>query len=323
MMRIPRTFSCVLLYLATVAPLLSAQVPNILLPIDTIELRMTYGPLDVLQSQGSRFEDDRTQRVTLQYPDESVMLVKWAKAARGGSAFNNEPRYELAAYELQKLFLEQDEYVVPPTVARAVPLGWYRETLNRDAMPTFDEVPAVVVLLQYWMYQVTPDDFWSEDRFERNPLYRHHFANFNILTYLIDHKDANEGNYLISVDSMNPRVYSVDNGLAFRSRTSDRGTHWRRLRVDRLPRSTIERLRTITPAQLRDRLGVLVQFAAMGGNLVLTPQKTQNLDPGDGIRVQSGIVQFGLTEREIQDVWDRLQQLLQDVDDGEITLFED
>ena len=40
-------------------------------------------------------------------------------------------------------------------------------------------------------------------------------ANFNVFTYLVSHNDENEGNYLISGVEDNPRVFSVDNGLAF------------------------------------------------------------------------------------------------------------
>jgi hypothetical protein len=57
----------------------------------------------------------------------------------------------------------------------------------------------------------------------------------NILSYLIEHKDSNVGNFLISKDATNPRVFAVDNSYAFGSPESDRGHDWRFIRVKRLP----------------------------------------------------------------------------------------
>jgi hypothetical protein len=63
------------------------------------------------------------QRAALEFADSLIILAKWARAAPGGDTFNNALRYELAAYAIQELFLDQPDYVVPPTVARAVPRG--------------------------------------------------------------------------------------------------------------------------------------------------------------------------------------------------------
>src|SRR5687767_8866029 len=113
-------------YLALVFATLLASAPavaqdgNILFPAATVEMMLRNEPFQIIDRRGSRFESDRTQRVALSFNDSTVLLVKWAKAAPGASTFNNEPRYELAAYELQKLFLPEAEYVVPPTVSRVV-----------------------------------------------------------------------------------------------------------------------------------------------------------------------------------------------------------
>jgi hypothetical protein len=44
-------------------------------------------------------------------------------------------------------------------------------------------------------------------------------------------------------------------------------------------------------------------------------------DPKRGGRFRGSEVQFGLTTREIDDVWDRIQKLLAAVDAGHLTLF--
>ena len=63
--------------------------------------------------------------------------MKLRKAEPGADTFNNVPRYDLAAYELQKLFLDPAEYVVPPTALRMVPLADFRKyspDVKRDVL---------------------------------------------------------------------------------------------------------------------------------------------------------------------------------------------
>ena len=98
------------------------QDSNYLIPVDSIEARLRDGDLHAVDVHGSRVQGDDIFRITLMYPDSSVFVAKLAIAPVGGSAFNDEPRYELAAYAIQKLFLDQDQFVVPPAVARVVPL---------------------------------------------------------------------------------------------------------------------------------------------------------------------------------------------------------
>jgi hypothetical protein len=306
------------LALALCAPL-QAQIVH---SADLIERRMREEPLIVGTVVGSRMAVDRTQRVTLDYPDDQggPMQIKWAKAPRDGSAFNNEPRYEIAAYEIQRLFLDEGSYVVPPTVGRAVPLGWFRQ-FDASADATFRGVNSVVLTMQYWLQDsLTPQGFWNEGLFQVDTLYARHFANFNVLTYLIRHSDSNSGNYLVSLVPGSPRVFSVDNGVSFRSETSDRGYEWRDLKVNRLPRATVERLRTVTEEDLRAALGVLLQFEIRDDELVpVTP--TTNLGESRGVRRSGSVVQFGLTGPEIRDVFNRLSNLLGRVDSGRITVF--
>lgn len=297
-----------------------AQDAHIMAPVDSVEHRLRFEAFDILDERGSRFEGDRTSRVVLNFPDGELMAVKWAPAPFRGEEFNNTPRYEAAAYEIQKLFLDEPEFVVPPTVLRAVPVAWYRR-LDPNAGATFRNTESVLVALQYWLFNVTGGEVWDEDRFQRDPVYARHVANLNILTYLIRHNDANEGNILISSTQETPRLFSVDNGLSFDSEASDRGTDWRRMRVDRVPAATVERLRGLTEADLVRALETIAQFRIQpDGQLALVPA-TANLSPDRGIRTEGELIQLGLTRREIRDVWRRLGQLLEDVDDGDLRTF--
>lgn len=298
-----------------------AQNPNIVLAPEAIEHRLLEMPLEVAQVRSARPGTvTNAQVVLLRYPSDSLMLVKWVRAPDGGSTFNNEPRYEAAAYEVQKLFLDPIDYVVPPSVIRSVPVEWMRPHVP-STQPTFRGTESVVLLLQYWLFQVTPDDFYQPERFQTDTLYARYLGNFNILTHLIQHRDENQGNYLISAYAPEPRVYSVDNGVAFRSDRSERGWAWEDIRLDRLPAATVERLRAITREDLESKLAVLYQFEIRDRELVAVPPG-ESLDGSRGVRNKDGVVQFGLTRREIDDVWNRLTRLLRRIDEGDIKVFE-
>jgi hypothetical protein len=298
----------------------AAQDGNYIMRVDSIEARLANAALNIIDFRGSRAQGDRTQRITIMFPDSTVMVAKLAKAPANGSAFNNEPRYELAAYELQRLFLDPDAFAVPPTVLRAEPLAWLRQH-DPSAEATFSQAPnSVVVILQYWLLQVSPENFHDRNRERSDTVYARYLGNFNILTYLIRHNDSNVGNFLISGSAEKPRVFSVDNGLAFESEISNRGFAWRNIRVERLPRGTVDRLRLITPERLRETLGVLAQFEIRGGQLIPVPRNA-NLDVNRGVRRSGNTVQFGLKESEIRGVENRLRDLLKNVDEGKLRVF--
>lgn len=301
----------------------AAQDSNILLPADSVEALLERGGFDVIDRRASRgLKGERTDRVVLSYSDGTLLPAKWAVAPGGGEAFNNNPRFEAAAYEVQKLFLDDDAYMVPPTVLRAFSTREYEEhDPGSYVRPTLRGTESVLVVLQYWLFNVTPDDFWDRDRFEADTLYARHFANFNIGTYLMRHGDENEGNFLISITPGSPRVFSVDNGVAFSSKESDRGFRWRRLQIDRVSAATVARLRVLTREEVTRQLETLAEFRVLEDGTLAPVAATANLDPGDGIRQREGRVQLGLTRREIDGVWDRIQDLLEDVDDGDLEVF--
>lgn len=304
--------------LATLAQA-AAQDVNIHLPISVIEQRLSRDTFRILDLRGSRRPDDRTSRATLAFDDSSVIIAKFAPATPGGEAFNNTPRYEVAAYEFQKLFLPEAEYVVPPTLMRAFDLQWYK-LLDSDVRATFGRTTSVLTVIQYWLQSVTQDSVFDLKRFERDTGYARHLANLNLFTHLVKHNDANIGNVLVSSNPINPRLFAVDNGLAFGRDESDRGVVWRELRVPRVPAATVERLRQITRADLERTLGVLAEYEIREGRLVPV-EKTENLNRGQGVRRKDNRVQFGLTRTEINGVEDRLESLLKRVDSGRLKTF--
>jgi len=208
--------------------------------------------------------------------------------------------------------------VVPPTVMRMVPLSWYRE-LDEDVEATFRAGESVLVTLQYMLYQTTDENVFDEARLEADSVYARRWANANLLTHLIWHSDSNYGNLRISRTS-NARVFAVDNGLAFHSPESNRGTRWRVLRVDRFPAPAVERLRALTREELDGALGVLAQFERRNEELVPV-EPGENWSPTRGIRQRDDGVQLGLTDDEIYGVWERVQSFLRAVDEGDMETF--
>ena len=296
-----------------------AQDSNILLPIAEIEQKLEYDNFEIFRFRPSRFEGDITKRAILRYPENQMLQVKWKRSAKGGGATNNEPRYEVAAYEIQKLFLDPQDYVVPPTVCRCMPLDQYRH-IEKRVPATFKNSSDVFYVLQYWLNEVGTENVFDKKRFDRDSTYARHLANVNILSYLIKHNDANIGNFLVSTDPKNPRVFAVDNGFAFGSLESNRGFEWRNIRVKRLPGQTVERLRNITLEDLSNTLGVVAQFEIQNGHSVPV-DPTENLDKKKGVRRSGNIIQFGLKKNEINGVHDRLKRLLRRIDSGKIKTF--
>jgi hypothetical protein len=300
----------------------AAQDLNIPLTVDCIETLLRQEPLRVLDMAQARpaIADDRSAWVRLAGSGCAEEIpVKWKPVGRNARGFNNEPRYELAAYELQKLFLDEPEYVVPPIALRSMPLDEYRE-LRAAPQPTLHGTSSVLFLLAFWVDHVTSRSPFDADRFAQDSIYARLWGNANILTYIIEHSDENIGNLLISTVAWSPRVFAVDNDIAFRSRESEQGDRWRWLQLPRLPHHTVERLRRITLADLEARLAVVAEFAIIDGALV-PAAPGPNLRPAAGVRQARGRVQFGLTRAEIRRVHARITTLLRDVDSGRITTF--
>jgi hypothetical protein len=307
-----------LLIILPAAPGAVAQTAHVVLGPEDAETRLGLLPVQILDYRPIR-PQGRPRLARLRFPDAREVWVKWTPAPPGGAADNAEPRYEIAAYRLQKLFLDEPDHVVPPTVGRVVPRADYPDE-GRGVRATFPGADAVLVVLQLWLQGVTSRGVWDERRLHADTAYARHMANTNILTHLIHHGDANTGNLLISTDPENPRVFVVDNGIAFSARPNRDGHEWRELRVRRLPLRTVERLRAIRDEDLHALLGVIVQLERRNGELVLVEQGP-NLAPRRPVRIQGDVIQIGLTASEINGVARRLRALLRDVDRGRIHTF--
>lgn len=313
-----RLLLCCATALATVA---GAQQANIQLPVDELERLFTAEPMVIESARISRpvASGDITLRAEVSFGGAAPLRVKLRRAEPGADEFNNVPRYDIAAYALQKLFLDPEEYVVPPTVLRMMDLADLAPH-SPEARPTFAPSDQVLVVIQYWLEDVrTVADVYDPARFASDAAYARHIGQLNVLTYLVGHRDSNLGNFLIGNAGTGARVFSIDHGVAFGSAASDRGELWRFLRVNRLPPDTVARLRQITPSQLTAQLSVLAQWELRDG-------RYQAVAPGEvftasrGVRRRGNVIQMGLTRAEIAEVSRQLRYLLREVDRGRITL---
>jgi hypothetical protein len=313
---------CCALAVAAIPVPASGQDLNVTRPAAQLERMLGEAPMRIVAAEISRpkAKGDITLKADVAFGDEAPLRVKLRKSEPGADDFNNEPRYDLAAYQLQKLLVDEPEYLVPPTALRFVPIGEFRR-YTEDVSPTFRGSDEVLAVVQYWLQEVKlAEDVLDPARFASDPVYARHIGQLNVFTYLIDHKDSNLGNFLISRAEQGPRVFSIDHGVAFASPDSDRGELWRSLRVDRLPADTVARLRALTRADLEARLAVLAQWRLVDGHFV-AERPGANLGAGRGVRVQDGVVQMGLSSREIARVWQRREQLLRSIDAGKISVW--
>ena len=313
----------VLVVLAVLAEAAVAQDANITRPIDELERLLAAEPLVIVAAEVSRpkAKGDITLKADVSFGSAPPLRVKLRKAEPGADAFNNVPRYDLAAYELQKLFIDPPEYVVPPTTLRMVALADFRK-YSADVQRTFAPTAQVLAVVQYWLSDIKViADVFDAERFATDPRYARHVGQLNVLTHLIQHRDSNAGNFLVGRADRGPRVFSIDHGVAFASIDSDRGELWKDMRVDVLPADTVRRLRAITRETLDTRLGVLAQWQLRDGAwTAVTPGP--NLAPRRGVRRDGDQLQMGLTKMEIDAVQRLLERLLERVDKGQITTRE-
>lgn len=316
----------------------STPSSNWSLPANRAEEILRSSPYEIRAVQGAgagvtgarkvdvlfEFTEQEEDEVYLWEIDDGVNLKAKPFPSPSLDGWNNNPRKEIAAYELQKIFLEPRDYVVPTTLARCIPVEDYLPS-SPNAHPTLEGTNCVLTVLSLWLANVTvPDAFYDEARFLSDPAYAYAYGIFNILTYLSDHLDNRKGNFLTSKDDRFPRAYAIDNGIAFGSWIYNwfipSSYAWRKIVVPAVPKSAVDRLRELRREDL-NRFAVLAEFhKTEDGHLDAVPPGA-SLDPDRPVNISGAVVQIGLTENEIDDVWERIEKLIERVDNGDLAVF--
>jgi hypothetical protein len=231
------------------------------------------------------------------------------------------PRKELAAYVVQQLFLEPEEYIVPTCGVRCVPTDeWRRHGGAGDPQVPGTRCTLAIACLR--LKDVTiPGVLYDRERFLTDATYARYLADFNLFTYLAGHSGGGGGSFLVSTDDRRRQVFAVDNRHTFDARRPDAEvSDWSTIRVAALRRRSVERLRQVAEADLHV-LRVVWQLERDATGTMRPVKPERPMHPHGGAIVKDGVVQLGLTDSEIRDVWQRIETLRRDVDAGKIPLF--
>lgn len=289
------------------------------LPADTLERRLE-GPLTVrdVRPVGSGLSKPMLLTVEL---EGHLVRLKWKVAAHGGDGHNRSPRHELAAWVLGRMIAGDPDEVVPPTVLRCLTPEEQRALFGRNAKPTFRGIDCTLGTLSLWVEDADVLHGIDRQRFQRDKQYRASIARLNLLTYVVDHRDGKDANFLVTRGAP-VHVFAIDNGVAFSGIRTPRGwfvRDWSHWKVQAVPRAALERLRSIGPAQL-ERLAVLAQLEVRDGRLVRVPPGPP-LPGDDGIRRFGNTIQIGLSREEIEGVSQRIARVLALVETGQLATF--
>ncbi len=264
-----------------------------------------------------------TKRVEVHSPSEGFSFdVKWKPARASLDGINNSPRREVAAYELQRIVLEPEDYVVPTTSI----VCWPMDAISGGVLgePNIAGADCVVGSISVWLRDLAyPSRKVDWDRFQQDPWYAYHSADLNLVAILLDHSDTHTRNLLVAEAPSSPRIYSIDNGISFNHWfRSPFSRDWNRLRVPGLRAETVKRLKRLSRRDL-DYLRVVAQLQVdgSGGYRVTTPSAPLAGASPVRMDIEDGIVQFGLTESEIEGIWRRTRQLLRLVEAEQIPVF--
>lgn len=289
-------------------------------PPQQIEHRLGGQDFDVRVLE--RIGDGRTaaRKALLHFPDGATLIVKWKEFSPELDGWNNSPRKEIAAYEIQKWFLAPEQYIVPTTVARCVASEHIAAAVS--PAPTIGGSRCKLVTLALWLRHVRPPKTYQPHRFRTEADYAFHVANFNVLATLIDNRDSRGSNVLVSDRNRPMRIYSVDNGMSFDPWFwKFKARPWNQIIVPGLPRTTVDRLRAVSESDY-ERLAVLVQMLRGDDGVYRNIEPTgPPLDPDRGVRTAGRLIQLGLTREEIREVRERVRSIVEQVDRGDIASF--
>jgi len=235
---------------------------------------------------------------------------------------NNSPRKEMAAYLIQRLFLDPQDFVVPTTFAYCVDIGIWRQEHGGKGEPNLKGASCELLVAALWLKDVTlPDPLYDEQRFLTDPSYAYFLSNFNVFTYVIGHRDGRDGNFLVSKDDSRRQVFTIDNGSTFNPWGFNYFVlNWDVIRVAAVRRATVDRLRKLSREDL-DFLLVVSRLEIGDDGIARQVPPGKSLEDDKGALRQGNTIQFGLTRKEIEKVWRRIQKLIAQVDSGKLPVF--
>jgi len=296
-----------------------------------LEARLATGDLELLGATGSPGGTQGAYVLTLRdRRDHTVIRAKWRAAGSGGLI--NVPYRELGAYHVQKLALEPDDAIIPPTAARCLPIEAYREHVDAEAEPT-PGTRCVLGFVTYWLehamsvadarddgFLVAGEGLYDPERFERDAIYRDSLADLNLVSHLVHHGDAHDGQFVFVSQGDHLVSYSVDHSVAFEAIPNPMllfRKDWSNIQLPSLNEASVARLRATTQDDIA-ALHVLAELELQDGMLVGTDPSPPFGDMGESLRRDGDRVQIGLRDDEVASVAQRLRDLMATIDGGEL-----
>jgi hypothetical protein len=226
----------------------AAELPrNWPLPPSELEKRFWDQDFKIQEVKGAGGGVTGASKLKIEFPDGKVVKVKWkAVPPLKADGWNNSPRKEIATYVMQRFVVDEDDYMIPTVAPHCLSVEEYK-VIDPRPKPSVKGSSCVLGLVAIWMEDLdAPWPFFDEKLFESDPKYARFLSDMNVVLYLVDHRDGRRGNLLRSTDKSDPRVYAVDNGIAFDTFPWNMLVpNWNEIRVPWLARQTVERLRKI------------------------------------------------------------------------------
>jgi hypothetical protein len=314
----------------------SKPADNWPLPPTILPQVLAEGDLEIVEFKPIGSGITKPYKVTAHVPEYNTdVTFKWKTVPKSGDDVDNSPRKEIVADLIQRWFLDPDEYVVPTSTLICMPTEKLKK-YDPEAEPNIPGTRCVLGNASAWLENLkfpkrgklsmidwfcTPE-IYDKKRFMNDAVYARSLSNMNLLTYLIQHRDGRCGNFMISTDPSNYRIYSIDNGISFDSFWyRNYGTpNWESIFVPAFRKKAIDRLRKLTRKDL-DSLGVAIEMRADENGILRIVPEGKNMDPSKGARIAPGRVQFGLKKSEIDGLEERIKELLDAIDQGRLATF--
>jgi hypothetical protein len=232
----------------------------------------------------------------------------------------NDPRKEVIAYEVQKLVLEPDDFVVPPARSHCFELAAYKQRVDAKAVETFPRTGCIFGTLSYWLEGAeTSSQVLDRELFRTDPIYRRTLADTNLLLYLVSNGDTHQDQFVSLRGDTGRRIYCVDFTISlstYKNPTLSFEEDWSNLHVPLVP-SHVERLRQISDERL-NALAVVERHERSGNRLLRRPA-TRNTPPHPraGLVWTNDELRIGITGEELELLRERLKTLVARVERGE------
>ncbi len=297
--------------------------------VEEVESLLRASDLEILEATMTPGGQQGARLLSLRSGDV-VFRAKWRARDEKATLLSHlsNSRRTAVSYAVQKLFLDDDQIVIPPTVGYCFPLSHYKKRVDREAKVSITDPACVFGYLSYWLPDVETAKeaevseekglfgtgyLYSEERFGRERHYASKLARMNALTFIVEHGDPHGEQFLVQFEPFH--VWSVDHSVSMTSVKNPLSyfeEDWSNLIVPSFPRELAEKLRSITAEDI-SKLATIETYARVDDRLV----------PRAYRKGMSKLQPWGATAKERELLESKLRELVTRLDDGSLGVFND